>query len=1226
MNHARQSTRNCSVGNATAYPRFALKALCLGMVLGFAATSNALPTAGTVVSGNATINNSGNNSLTINQTSANATFNWQSFNIGASESVRFVQPDANSVALNRVLGSDPSRILGNLTANGKVFLINPNGVLFGSGASVNVGGLVASALDITDADFMAGRYRFDGTGTGDVNNLGAIRAADGGYVALLGNRATNQGTITARLGTVALAAGRAVTLDVHGDGLLQAVIDKPVVNALASNGGLIQADGGQVVLTAAAKDALLSTVVNNTGIVQANTVANRGGRIVLDGGDSGGVNVGGSLQARGVAPGATGGTVIATGDKVLVADQARIDATGSSGGGSIFVGGGWQGQDPTIRQATGVFVSQSATLDASATQNGNGGTVVAWSKVPDAQSSTRVFGSLLARGGAESGDGGRIETSGHWLNVAGIHANAAAPHGKAGQWLLDPEDMVVGLVATDAAFFPGPVAMFLSGPGAPDVFHGDIEAQLNAGTAVVLQTAPTGAGNGDISITTNITKTAGGSTGLALNAIGSITFSPGAAISSTSGGLDVLLGSGQNIVFSAGSNIASNGGNVGMQSGGNIVFSGANNIASNGGMVAMVAGGGISVSGSLGFTNSVDMVAGRSVSIGSGASISAGAGAGYIAISAPSFSNGAGPGAVSTVSGRWIIYTSDPSVDAFGGLVSGNPAIWGQNYSNPASGAIGSGNRYVFSTPGTINVTTTSPAAKPYGQTISVANNVTYTGLPLNSAATYGNVYQDVSLSDVFSTLPTVSSAGTNAKATAAGGPYPVIASGGIVNPGFSINYVNSGLLTIDRAILEIIANPDSKTYNGQPYIGGNGVTYSGFLDGDGTSVLGGSLLFVGSSQNAVNAGTYSIVPSGLTSSNYSIQFVSAPLVIKPKVVSVSGLLADNKDFDGNTSASIRSWGSVATGVGQETLVLNHGSASFTDPVVGFGKTVTASGYSLADGQNGGLASNYLLSSTTATTVADIVVAGSAQAGNQVQTWLNRLFGFSGSDTGHSSVDADANGFNAFAVRSVDGTPVQRAPIQTVLNTVGLSNMVPNGRVANSGSGATAAGGSRPGSLGGTAADAQGLAVQGTSRFSTSGLSSKPTTGKPASGGQKPTAPEKIFLKGAATASAVGVTSTGAVLVASITGSGNTHKMAITVAAGEGFEMSIPKSFLGVSAGAGNAASIVGQSLTGGPLPAWISFSQALLSLVARSVPSTGLPLTVKLVGPAGKLVEVTFK
>ncbi|WP_159915425.1 YDG domain-containing protein [Pantoea sp. 18069] len=286
---------------------FAVTALAAALCLGWGGAALANPTGGVVMAGSASISSAAGNT-TIVQGSQNAAINWQSFNIGAGEAVRFVQPNANAVALNRVIGSDPSKILGSLSANGKVFLVNPNGIMFGAGASVNVGGLVASTLSLTDSDFLAGRYRFSGNSRAGVSNQGQINAP-GGYVALLGANVGNTGAITARLGTVALAAGQAVTLDVAGDGLLNLSVDQGAVNALVDNGGLIQADGGQVLMTAQAVGDLLNSVVNNTGVVQAQTIDNRGGTIKLLGDmRSGTVIVGGTLDAS-AAGGGNGGFI-----------------------------------------------------------------------------------------------------------------------------------------------------------------------------------------------------------------------------------------------------------------------------------------------------------------------------------------------------------------------------------------------------------------------------------------------------------------------------------------------------------------------------------------------------------------------------------------------------------------------------------------------------------------------------------------------------------------------------------------------------------------------------------------------------------------------------------------------------------------------------------------------------------------------------------------------------
>ena len=310
--------------------QFAINTLSVCLVLAFSAAAHALPTGGVVAAGAAGITNSASGT-TITQTSPNAVINWQSFGVGAGQTVQFIQPGSSSVALNRVLGSDPSSILGNLTANGKVFLLNPNGILFGSGASVNVGGLVASTLGITDTNFMAGRYAFTDAGNGTVVNQGNINAADGGYVALMGKSVSNQGIISARMGTVALAAGNAITMDVGGDGLLNLSISQGAVNALVENGGMISADGGRVLLSAQAAGNLLHTVVNNTGVIQAQTIGSRNGSIFLLGDmQTGTMNVGGTLDAS--APnGGNGGFIETSAAVVKIRDGVQVTTAAPQG-------------------------------------------------------------------------------------------------------------------------------------------------------------------------------------------------------------------------------------------------------------------------------------------------------------------------------------------------------------------------------------------------------------------------------------------------------------------------------------------------------------------------------------------------------------------------------------------------------------------------------------------------------------------------------------------------------------------------------------------------------------------------------------------------------------------------------------------------------------------------------------------------------------------------------
>ncbi|HSI46692.1 MAG TPA: YDG domain-containing protein [Ideonella sp.] len=285
------------------------------------------PTGGAVSTGSGTITQSGN-TTTITQGSQNMAINWASFNVGSGESVKFVQPGASSIALNRVLGTDASSINGSLTANGQVWILNPNGVLFGNGASVNVGGLLASTLRLSDSDFQAGKATFAGNGSqGSVVNQGSLT---GGYVALIGKQVSNSGTITTPNGTAALAAGDKVTLDFSGSQLLSVTVDEGTLNALAENKGLIRADNGSVLLSANAKNALMDTVVNNEGVIEARGIDSSGGRIILLGGFNGGtVKAGGTLDASSVNH--DGGFIETSGAHVQVADGAQISTLSQTG-------------------------------------------------------------------------------------------------------------------------------------------------------------------------------------------------------------------------------------------------------------------------------------------------------------------------------------------------------------------------------------------------------------------------------------------------------------------------------------------------------------------------------------------------------------------------------------------------------------------------------------------------------------------------------------------------------------------------------------------------------------------------------------------------------------------------------------------------------------------------------------------------------------------------------
>ncbi|ELU9370490.1 filamentous hemagglutinin N-terminal domain-containing protein [Salmonella enterica] len=544
-------------------------ALLTGLIAGLLpamALAADLPTGGQIVGGQGSISTSGNQ-MTIHQQTQNMATNWHSFDIGKNNTVQFVQPNSSSVALNRVTGASGSQIMGILKANGQVFILNPNGVLFGKNARVDVGGLVASTKNISTTDFMKGQYTLSGSGNpgAQVVNQGSLTTSKGGYIVLAGERVSNSGTVTTPSGKTILAAGKTVTLQLDNGGLTSVSVNGSVVNALVENQGLISATNGQVYLTAKGQDMLLNTVVNNSGTVEAKGLANRGGEIVLNGGDSGVVSQSGHLLADSQT--GQGGKITLEGQNIHLAGGSLTTATGKTGGGEVYVGGGWQGQDSHIKNASKVVMDKTATVDVSATENGNGGTAVLWS-----DDYTNFRGTVLAKGGAKSGDGGRVETSSHRnLQASGaVDASARAGHG--GEWLLDPTDVtIVGAGADtgiDSATADG-TDIFTPTASGGQILNSSIVNQLNAGTSVTVKTSGTDTDGetGNITVNANIIKTAGTDAKLTLLADNNISTGDNVSIGATTGklNLDLLAGNTtNNASISLGKfiNISLNGGDL----------------------------------------------------------------------------------------------------------------------------------------------------------------------------------------------------------------------------------------------------------------------------------------------------------------------------------------------------------------------------------------------------------------------------------------------------------------------------------------------------------------------------------------------------------------------------------------------------------------------------------------------------------------------------------------
>ena len=838
--------------------RFSLQTLAVCVALSFgAANVYALPSGGVVAAGSASIS-TGTAGTTINQSTQNAAINWQSFNIASGESVRFNQPNSSSVTLNRVLGADPSGIFGSLTANGKVFLVNPNGILFGQGASVNVGGLVASTLNIADSDFMASNYKFAGTGNGTVVNQGSINA-DGGYVALLGANVSNDGVISAQLGTVALAAGNAITLDLAGDGLLNVTVNQGAVNALVQNGGLIQADGGQVLLTAQSASSLLQSAVNNTGVIQAQTIQNHNGTIKLMGDmQSGTVNVAGRLDAS--APnGGDGGFIETSAARVKVADNAIITTQSVLGKTGTWL---IDPVDFTIGNAVGDDITPAALVV------------------------------LLAS------------------NVT-IHTTATAPNTP-----TDRYGTVAGLgditVKNDVVW--GAATTLTLDAVHNVIVNADITATtgslvLKAGTDVIVNANP-GAG---ITMTTaggNMTWTAGNDIWVKAGVVGGITATgTGANIANMTwtAGRDIKIDSavtttdanftaccGRDIVITAAMTMTrgtgtlkagNDGSGLGVAGvGGTVVFSGAGHYTVTGPLTDVgVYYTPTSYAAPHNYSGNFTLSAGGTLATMTPHMLVFAQGNDKVYDGSTTATLSLKDTPVPSLGGVGTTVTLVPGIGATATFDSANAAAnIGITYSNYGLGGVDAANFALWTAclPGAARTSATiSPApvvilpdltvfatdqTKPYGQTMTLTD---FTSVGLLGGQTIGAV--------------TLTSAGT--PATANIGPYAITASnarGGTFIPGnYSISYVN-GVLTVVPATLTISAANVAKPYGQTPTL--TAFTAAGLMNGDTV----GSVTETSPGQPATaNVATYAITPSAATGgtfvpANYTISYVNGVLTV----------------------------------------------------------------------------------------------------------------------------------------------------------------------------------------------------------------------------------------------------------------------------------------------------------------------------------------------------------
>ena len=943
-----ESAREKRMGNGR---KFVVAAMTLSTAL-----VQAAPIGGQVTAGTGNITQLGA-TTTISQVSQNLSLTWQSFNIAPQETVNFRQPGASAIAVNRIFDTNGTQILGHLNANGQVFLINPNGILFGRGAQVNVGGLVASTLDLNDTILNGNTRIFSGNGKGSVLNQGSINAANGGYVALLGNRVSNQGTIVAQLGTIALGAGSAETLTFSGNQLVHVRVDQSTLNNLAENGLLIRADGGQVVMTAGAKDALLASAVNNSGAIEARTVENRNGTIILLAGmQAGQVNVGGTLDAS-ASNGGNGGFIETSAAHIKVADNTKVTTAALRGGSGTWL---IDPQDFTISATatgsiTGGIPSGDIWGNTLSTALGSGSVTILSS-----QGSTAGSGDVNVNAPVSWSANTLTLTAAHDININAVMTASGTSSLIMNTATANGLDAIVAggavKVGMNAAGFTGRVDFFQVDGVTPRGGTGFLTINglgyividsLGASTTTTvtdLQGLKSGlasnyalgtnidatgtsfwnAGTGFVPIGTPGTPFMGRFDGLG-HTVTALTIKPGSASAGLFGATGPNL-TFQNVGLVGGSVLgaAGSGGLIGTNGTGSLVSNSYNTgnvtgAAGTGGLVGDNTTGAISNSFSTGNVSGAN---------GTGGLI--------------------GTNTTGAISNNYATGSVTGSNAGTGGLVGSNTT--GAVSKSYATGGVTGGGA---ATGGLLGSTQANTVSDSYATGNVSGAGAGVGGLIGTSIGTVATSYSTGSVSGTGSqlgalvggTAGTVSTSfwnsDTSLVATSVGGGLGMTtaqiktqanftsatAANGNVNPNW--NFANTWvmyegltypLLRPFMMPLAVTANNDTKTYNGVAYSGGNGVTYSTTPN----STLLGAVSYSGTSQGAINANSYVITPGGLSSnqSGYIISYTNGALTINPAPLAIAA----------NNASKVYGAGLPALGVTYSGFVNGDTATSLTTP------------------------------------------------------------------------------------------------------------------------------------------------------------------------------------------------------------------------------------------------------------------------------------------------------
>lgn len=935
------------------------------------------PTGSQVIHGTGTVTQS-SGITTINQSSQNLSLNWKSFNVAPTETVKFIQPSASAIAVNRIDDVNGSQILGRLTANGQVFLINPNGVLFGANAQVNVGALVASTLDLSDSTLNSGSTKFSGSAlnsNASVVNMGLINAngvaGTGGFIALLGNTVSNQGNLSAPQGSVAMGAGSAVTLRFQNNSLIKMTVDQSAFKALAENSGVIQADGGVVLMTAGAKNSLLASVVNNTGVIEARTVENHDGTIILLGGQlAGQTNVAGTLDSS--APhGGNGGLIETSAASVKISDTAKISTAATSGQGGVWL------VDPTDftiaasgADMTGSTLSNLLSTNSIVviqTSNGSQGVhgditvndAVNWSTnnklILDAYRNININKTITATGG--SGQLALLYGQG-----AGAENNTAAYKINAPINLQNGQNFTTTLGSdgiTKVFTVIGGLGAAASTTGADlQGIGGNLSGNFALGNTI--DATPTKTWNAGAGFTP-IAGFTGTLDGLGHTVNGLVINLPGTA----SVGLIGTAGTGaliQNIGLLGGTTKGGAGTGALVGTGGTSTiynsFATGNvmGAASTGGLVGTMTTGSIRNSYATGHVSNVSAASVGGL-LGSGTTsniensyatgnVTGGAGAGGLigALTSGNVSNsyaagdvkgGAGTGGlVGTITTGNIsntYATGSVTGDAgTGGLVGvGTTGIITNSYATGLLSGIGAGRG------GLIGSTSASHVGSFWdaGSTgMSTSTGGTAVGMTTSQLQTQAN-------------FTSATSANKNSN------PSWDMTNTWIMYEGLSMPLLRKFLTPIT-----VTATNVEKTYNGLAYAGNSGASFvsSTYSSNLAPQNLDGTLVYGSSALGASNAGTYSIGLSGLYSNQqgYLINYVPGTLTVAPTTVSISGV----RFYDGTRDASANIFTLSGLVSGQDLFL--SGMGSMTNQNVGTAKSVSMDTLALRNG-NTGLSNNY---------------------------------------------------------------------------------------------------------------------------------------------------------------------------------------------------------------------------------------------------------------------------